>query len=201
LLRALDTEAERLTRLADDLPVVARPADDLVLRLEPVLVQRLVPPLLTAEAGRWPGVRFASFLPSSTPSVSGDPDALRHALRNLLTDAATFGGPGRVDVVAVRTAGFLDVIVPDHGPGIEPERAEVVFAAFVRGPRGFAGGPGLGLAACRRLIASMGGSVRAVDARIGARIVVRMPVMQPDDDDGPSDPGVDQPARRPAASR
>jgi signal transduction histidine kinase len=57
--------------------------------------------------------------------------------------------------------------VRDHGVGIDPAEAEVIFEPFRRGKRPDAPGTGLGLTTCRRIIERHGGSI-GVESKPGA---------------------------------
>ena len=51
----------------------------------------------------------------------------------------------------------------DRGPGVPPEEVERIFDRFFRSDRtsGLAGGAGIGLAVCKRLVGLMGGRIWA----------------------------------------
>lgn len=94
-------------------------------------------------------------------------DALRveQILTNLVGNAIRYAGEGgRVGVAArpIRSAGrdLLEVSVTDDGPGVPPEDRGRIFDPYVRagGPAG-AGGLGLGLTICRRLVEAHGGTI------------------------------------------
>lgn len=73
-------------------------------------------------------------------------------------------------------AGTVVLEVIDDGPGIPEEEREAVFERFQRGSGSAPGGTGLGLALVKETIASMGGSVRALQAPGGGvRIRVEVP--------------------------
>ncbi|MDB6080296.1 MAG: histidine kinase, partial [Akkermansiaceae bacterium] len=58
------------------------------------------------------------------------PDALRRALRNVIENAVRYGHRARVSTHL--TAGSLDLLIDDDGPGISDADRERVFAPFVR---------------------------------------------------------------------
>ncbi len=92
--------------------------------------------------------------------VSAGPLALKRALRNLITNAATHGGGALVRLsCAERTA---RLIIDDNGPGIPQEIIGQVFEPFFRADPGrnqTVKGAGLGLAIAREIIERFGGTI------------------------------------------
>lgn len=91
-----------------------------------------------------------------------DPDFLQSILRNFLSNARRYTKAGRILVGARRRGGKVRFEVWDTGPGIPPERLDVIFEAFQRfeeaDNRGVRGA-GLGLAIASRLAGIMGAEV------------------------------------------
>jgi two-component system, OmpR family, sensor histidine kinase MprB len=118
--------------------------------------------LLTAEAvdrarRNRSGVTFSTALEGSV--VNGMPGPIERAIDNLLDNAAKWSPPGGEIEVSVRDG---EVVVRDHGSGIDEEDLPFVFDRFYRAPsaRGLAGS-GLGLAIVRQVAESHGGEVTA----------------------------------------
>ena len=89
------------------------------------------------------------------------PAAMRRALRNLLENAAGYGG--RATVRIERDTDELRVAVEDEGPGIPEAELERVFEPFVRLEASRSrdtGGSGLGLAIARGIVRGHGGDIR-----------------------------------------
>ena len=87
--------------------------------------------------------------------------ALRRALRNLLENAAAYGG--RASARIERDGSGVRVVVEDEGPGIPEADLERVFEPFVRLEASRSrdtGGSGLGLAIARGIVRAHGGDVR-----------------------------------------
>jgi signal transduction histidine kinase len=110
----------------------------------------------------------------ASPTVDlrrGQPAALRRGLLNLASNSLKFTESGSVDVSAEEPGeGRVVFTVSDTGPGIPAEVRRRLFQPFrrVRGRRGYTfSGAGLGLAASRKLVEAMGGSlhVDSVDGR------------------------------------
>ena len=105
------------------------------------------------------------------------PAALRRALRNLLENAAVYGG--RAAVRIERDDAETRVVVEDEGPGIPEADLERVFEPFVRLEASRSrdtGGSGLGLAIARSIVRGHGGDIRLENrAEGGLRATVALP--------------------------
>jgi len=100
-------------------------------------------------------------------------------LLNLLLNAGAAlatKGSGRVVVRARNAEGDVRIEVEDDGPGISAELGDRVFEPFVT-TKDIGHGTGLGLAVCRGLVESAGGSI-SVDSSYtaGARLVILLPM-------------------------
>jgi hypothetical protein len=110
--------------------------------------------------------RVAVVIEEGVPQAHGSPQALLHALTNLLANAidavAETGAPGRIEARALRVADGVpraQVRIADEGVGIPPERRRLLFRArYTTKPRG--SGSGLGLAIGRRMLRRAGGELR-----------------------------------------
>ncbi len=89
------------------------------------------------------------------PLVQGDPAALRRALRNLIENAAKYGGINpRIDVRARAAGGEVEITVEDHGDGLRREDLPHLFEPFYRGRQAVEksiAGSGLGLSVVRHI--------------------------------------------------
>lgn len=108
------------------------------------------------------------------------PEEVSVVVDNLLDNARRFAPEGTeilLSLAASEEGAKLRVV--DHGPGIAPEHAPHVFERFYRADedRGRAsGGAGIGLAVCRRFVATRGGSIGVEETPGGgATFVVRWP--------------------------
>lgn len=116
------------------------------------------------------------------PAVLGDAGALRRALRNLVENAAKYGGRNPWIGVRARAAGReVAVTVEDRGPGIRREDLPHLFEPFYRGREVKTGGipgSGLGLSVVRRIAEAHRGrvSVEAGGAGRGAAFTLHLPI-------------------------
>jgi two-component system sensor histidine kinase KdpD len=165
VLADIESESERLFRLVEDLLVLARFERGAGrVGQEPLLLQRVVPIVVRSERSRWPGTSFETEIAPGLPTVQGEPTYVEQVLRNLLSNAAKYGGDsGRVQVVVEALEDEVEVRVLDEGPGFPAEESSRLFELFYRSPltSAKAGGAGIGLFVCKRLIEAMGGRIWA----------------------------------------
>jgi signal transduction histidine kinase len=160
-------ESERLHRLVEDVVAMTRFSDEGGdVGAEPVLLQRLLPAVLASEQARWPGVTFTSDIRAGLPTVIADPTYVEQVVRNLLSNAAKYGGSGtRVDIGVEAVEHEVRVRILDDGPGFPADEADRLFELFFRsaGTARAAAGAGIGLFVCARLIRAMGGRIWAAN--------------------------------------
>jgi PAS domain S-box-containing protein len=162
----IHVEAERLHRLVEDVIALQRfgETDATEIGKEPVLLQRILPAVVRSEEARWPGVTFELAVPGGIPTVVADPTYVEQVVRNLLSNAAKYGGPGsRVLAVVESSADEVCVRILDDGPGFPVAESDRLFELFFRSPStaAQASGAGIGLFVCARLIRAMGGRIWA----------------------------------------
>jgi signal transduction histidine kinase len=104
------------------------------------------------------------------PAVSGDPDALRSAIQNILGNAVKYSPDGAtVDVAAAAQGPAVRIRVVDRGLGIDHDDLPHVFKPFYRGRRAVDAqvrGSGVGLSVVRHVIDAHHGTI-AIDSRAG----------------------------------
>jgi signal transduction histidine kinase len=89
--------------------------------------------------------------------------------QNLVGNALKFAGsePPRIHVSALDRDAHWEILVRDHGVGIDPRYAKQIFGVFKRVPGRDVPGTGIGLAICRRIVERHGGSIWADPAEGG----------------------------------
>jgi two-component system OmpR family sensor kinase len=170
-LQAALGEAERLSRLADDLLVLARErAGSLVVRDDPVDLLDLA----ATESHRLaPALGLQVRIAGDPAVVRGDADRLRQVIANLLHNSAA-AGASTVRVHIAPDRAFATLEVADDGPGFPPALLNSAFQRFVRGDRARTrgSGAGLGLSIVRAIVVAHGGSVTARNgAPLGGAVV------------------------------
>lgn len=97
------------------------------------------------------------------------PNGLKRAVRNLVENAVIHGKSAHVHMNG-ESDGRLEIVVEDHGPGIQEKDMTRVFSPFVRldEARGEAtGGIGLGLAIARSIVRGHGGDITLENRKQG----------------------------------
>jgi PAS domain S-box-containing protein len=106
------------------------------------------------------------------PQIVGDPDKIRQIITNLAGNAVKFTDDGSVDIsVTVSVPGgrgdLLTVSVVDTGPGISPDKQDIIFDPFTQADSSTTrkyGGTGLGLAITKDLVTLLGGTIEVVSS-------------------------------------
>ena len=162
-LGEVSRQTSRLTRLVDDMLVLAR-ADG---GGYPVVPTQVRLDQLVAECVRDFGApaedKNIGLKTNVHPTtMTGDEVLLRRMLSNLVGNAVTYTpAGGSIDISLAATDGRLLLRVSDTGPGIPAGDQERVFERFVRlDPARAAGGSGLGLAIARWIAEAHGGTLR-----------------------------------------
>lgn len=173
-------EVSRLSRMANDLLLLAQTEVGLQLRRAPFQVDELV---LEVVRELRPLADQVTLLPDLGDQVTyvGDRDRLKQALLNLVANALQYSPAGGLVVVTLEhDAREVRLEVRDRGPGIAPADLPHVFERFYRGDRApRTTGAGLGLAIVRWVAEAHGGSaVVASTLGYGATFTLRLPATE-----------------------
>jgi two-component system, OmpR family, sensor kinase len=162
-LRSAAEEAERLSKLAEDLLLIARSDQGhLPIRRERVPASELLAGAAERYAGRAQEAgRSIVTEPADGLALDADPARLEQALGNLIDNALTHGA-GTVELSARANNGLVELHVADSGAGFPPGFAARAFDRFSRADEARArGGTGLGLSIVQLIAAAHGGEVGA----------------------------------------
>jgi signal transduction histidine kinase len=176
-------EADRLTRITDDLLLLAR-GDEATLRVSPA---RTDVALLLAQSAERASARAAAAgvtcrvdVPAGLMAVV-DSGRIRQAVDNLIDNALRFAPRGTEVDLCADMAGLLVIEVRDRGPGFPPAFLPHAFERFARPDLGRArdaGGAGLGLSIVQAIAQAHGGRAVAGN-RDGGGAVVRLEIPCP----------------------
>jgi signal transduction histidine kinase len=129
------------------------------------------------------GIEVELDLSATTSQLFFDERRIEQVITNLMTNAIRYGRQGGVirlstSSMHVEATGSIEVAIEDDGPGIPVEERELLFAPYVRGEgQANSEGLGIGLAICRRVIASHGAEIRVESSELGgARFVFTLPM-------------------------
>ena len=162
-LSRVESEAARMTRLVEDLLLLARLDAGRPLEREPLDLAPLVMDAVRDAHAANPDHNWQVQLPDDPVMVDGDGNRLHQVLVNLLHNAVKFSPDGGVVTVRVEpSAEDVVVSVEDHGIGIARSDQARIFERFYKADkaRRRGGGTGLGLAIARHVVEAHGGRIR-----------------------------------------
>lgn len=178
-----EEETDRLTRLAEDLLVIAR-ADKggLQVHREPLIVQQLLEGVRARFGARAEAEeRVLTVVPGKDGTVMADRLRLEQALSNLVENALRHG-EGPVELWARAGAETMELHVSDSGAGPPAEFLAQAFDRFSRAdPARGRGGSGLGLSIVRAVAQAHGGDahLRVLSDHAGFDAWISLPANQP----------------------
>jgi signal transduction histidine kinase len=180
MLRTVDADADRLTRLISELLDVSRiETGRLELRKQvvdlPDVVQRDVAARI---AGGESDDRFVMIVGEGLPELWADPDKLAQVVGNIVENALRHGS-GTVTIVVSALDDGVTVEVVDQGDGIAVEALPRIFTKFWHDAR--RGGTGLGLFIAKGIVDAHGGTIVAGSGSAGgAAVRFTLPAGTPD---------------------
>jgi DICT domain-containing protein len=166
-------DAERLRKLVGNFLLLSRLESNFTdWQLEPISLSDAIALAVSnlGKSDRYPPIRVD--LPAHLPLVMVDGEALSELLLQLLDNACKFTPPtGQIKIGArilpQSNSSLVEVAIADTGRGLEPKQLELIFDRFYQ-TEGFlrrtAGGVGLGLAICQRIVQRLGGQIWATSA-------------------------------------
>jgi two-component system OmpR family sensor kinase len=180
LLARVESQAERMTTLVEDLMLLARLDAGRPLGREPVDLSRLVVDAMSDAHAVSPDHRWQLTAPEQEVTVTGDAAGLSQVLANLLANTRTHTPPGTtVSVTLTPANGQVTLSIVDDGPGVPADLLPHVFERFARGDSSrsrAAGSTGLGLSIVDAVVAAHGGSVDVTSVPGHTAFTVRLPV-------------------------
>jgi signal transduction histidine kinase len=177
-LRSAAEETQRLSRLADDLLLIAR-ADQgpLPIRREAVAAVDLLEDAATRFRNRASSLGRELRITPTDLHVDADPLRVGQALVNLVDNALTHG-EGTVELAAGQRNGFVELHVQDSGSGFPDHFQARAFDRFSRADEARGrGGSGLGLSIVELVARAHGGSATVCNSPSGgADVWISLPL-------------------------
>ena len=157
------TDAERLLAIVENLLLLARLQAGANPDLEPHLLDHIVRDEVDAFRRRYPDREVTISGDTGRLVVDSDRGYLMLLMQNLLSNADKYGGSGPIDVSIEGDGREARVAVMDRGLGIADATFDDLAVAFYRGKEAqrVAGGVGLGLSVCVRIVTLMDGRMWA----------------------------------------
>ena len=178
--RRIEEEAIRMSRLVDDMLLLARLDQGRPLERAPVDLTAIARDTCL-DAGAVAPQRKITLEADGEVVVSGDEMRLRQVVANLVRNALVHTPAGSpIEVGVAQKNGSAVLTVADHGPGLIAGDAARVFEAFYRSDPSRSrdrGGSGLGLSIVAAVVAAHGGDVHARETEGGgATFRVELPL-------------------------
>lgn len=174
------SETARITRLVEDLLLLARLDSGRPLERRPVDLSQLAVDAVSDAHVAGPDHQWELELPDEPVVVPGDAARLHQVLTNLLANARVHTGAGTVVTTRLSAAPAHMVLqVVDNGPGIPAALQSEVFERFARGDSSRSrkgGSTGLGLAIVSAVVKAHGGSITVDSAPGHTEFTVRLPL-------------------------
>lgn len=195
-LGRIESEAERMTGLVEDLLLLARLDTEQPLSYESGDLAPLVVDAVSDARAAGPDHHWRlelPDLPDEPALVRADTARLHQVVVNLLANARTHTPPGTTVTARLRREGpRVRLEVQDDGPGIPPDLLPAVFERFARGDASrsrHAGSTGLGLALVRAVVTAHGGTVTVESVPGRTVFAVALPAVPGARSDTTSQPG------------
>lgn len=162
-LRRIEAESVRMTRLVEDLLLLARVDEGQPLRQVAVDVSEVAREVLSDAVVQGPNHVWSLEGGDDPLIIQADPEALFQVLANLVHNARVHTPAGTTVAVGLRSIDhYIEVSVTDDGPGIPESIMPHLFERFRRADTSrsrASGSTGLGLAIVDSLTRAMGGRV------------------------------------------
>jgi len=182
VLGKVDVESARMTRLVEDMLLLARlDAGRELEPARPVDLSRLVTEAVHDAAVVDPERTWNVELPADPVTIDGDEQRLHQLVTNLLRNASRHTPTGtRVTTSVGSSDSGVRLTVADDGPeGIDPTLLPTIFDRFVRGDAASrtrrSGGAGLGTSLVRAIAHAHGGEATVTSSPGDTRFVVTLP--------------------------
>ena len=180
-MRRIGQESARMSRIVDDLLLLARLDERREQAVEPVALDAVLRDVVS-DARIIQPERPITATCEPALVVMGDRDHLLQAVTALVSNALRHTDPDApIAITGVQRGADARIAVDDRGPGIDPDSIDHVFERFYRADTGRArtsGGTGLGLSIVAAIVESHGGRCGVDSAPgIGSTFWIEIPLI------------------------
>jgi len=181
-LKSLRTEVATLSKVVNDLyDLSLADIGALTYRMETTDVSETLANTLGAFHSRFAALGLEQTTDiAPNIAIKADQGRIQQLFNNLLENIARYTrAPGSLKVECAERDGHVEIGFHDSGPGIPEEQRGHLFERYYRtgaDSRTTAGGAGLGLAICRRIVEAHGGKITATASPLGGLLInIRLP--------------------------
>lgn len=180
-LRVIKAEADRMTRMVEDLLTLSR-SENRLKEYGLISVQEVLKSIYAAvrDQAEAKGLDLELRLPRNLPKVLGDRDQLYRLYLNIIQNALNYTADGKVAITASSRNKYVEVIVRDTGIGVPADALGRIFERFYRVDKARsrqAGGTGLGLSIAKQIAELHGGTVNIISQEgVGTEVTIPLPV-------------------------
>jgi PAS domain S-box-containing protein len=169
----IGADSERLLRVVENLLQLTRLGSGAGYETEPQVLDRVVDRAVDSFRRRHPDRSIEVVRPGASIVVDADATSIELVIDNLLGNADKYSPAGRPVEVVLSAMNGATVEVRDRGIGIGDADPDELFTAFFRAEiaRRTAGGIGVGLAVCKRIVEAQRGTIWARPRARGGTIV------------------------------
>jgi two-component system sensor histidine kinase KdpD len=173
LIESIESEAERLSRLVNNLLEMTRlESGSVEVRRELFPLEELVGSSLGRLEKTLSGREIATRIPEGLPPLYVDGILFEQVLLNVLENVAKYTPAGSpVEIAAAEDRGGVRIEIADRGPGFAEGEERRIWEKFYRGKAAGARGAGLGLAISRAIVTAHTGTISAENRPDGGAVV------------------------------
>ncbi|MGD0652893.1 MAG: DUF4118 domain-containing protein [Thermoguttaceae bacterium] len=180
-LSMIDEETHHAEQIITDLTAMSRGTP---LKKKPIALDQIVADV-RGRVNSPAGIQWHEQYQPNPLVVSVDPAQFEFVLKNLFVNAiAALRESGTISITGNRTEEYDEILVADDGPGIPREARDQVFEWLYTTK---SSGMGIGLALCRQIVESHGGTIELLDTQRGATFRIRLPLWKTTEVEGPMD--------------
>jgi two-component system, OmpR family, phosphate regulon sensor histidine kinase PhoR len=185
-LNIINDEADRLTRLIDDILTLSHIENYKNFERERINIKEVIENVcyLMKDTAKKKNIEIKSYA-SDVLNICGNKDRFKQMLLNLVDNAVKYSNEGGLVEVGNKLEGKNHIIwVKDNGVGISKEHQERLFERFYRVDKARSrrqGGTGLGLAIVKHIVMEFNGTIK-IDSKVGmgSKFTVFIPVSKKD---------------------